>query len=171
MGKKSRPQLTSRRNEFASSAATEDAVMETLCLIHDKQQLRGTCYFEFLPGIYKGQCWNEGSVFLSEEAFSYLEPVIQRHESRFDHYAFTEISKSTWMKIVADLERLTEKLGEAEAVGDLERDVGFFFSESAREFAKDFRTNANRLSKVTRELMIWLQEQLQKEDCVSVLGI
>jgi hypothetical protein len=145
--------------------------MEPLCLIRDKQQLRGTCYFEFLPGKYKGQCWNEGSVFLPEEVFSYLEQVIRRHESRFDHYAFTAIRRPTWEKIIADLERLTAKIGEAEAVSDLESDVGFFFSDSAREFAKDFRVNADRLAALTRDLVAWLQEQLQKEDCVSVLGM
>ena len=43
--------------------------MEPIRLIRDTADLRGTCYFEFLPGEYNKKCWNVESVFLDEEAF------------------------------------------------------------------------------------------------------
>ncbi len=87
-------------------------------LIRDTAELSGTCYFEFLPGPYRDECWNEGSVFMAEDVFGLVEPIIARHEPRFDHYSFVGIRRPTWERILLELDQL--------AVGSGRREVAAF---------------------------------------------
>src|SRR4051794_827744 len=119
--------------------------MDPIRLIKDKTELQGTGYFELLPGEYQGQCWKAGSVFLAEDVFDLVEPVIARHEPRFDHYAFVAIPRPTWERIIADLERLAELAGSAAGVGNLRGEAGFISSDAEEEFAREFRVNADAL--------------------------
>lgn len=80
--------------------------MGPIRLIRDTAELSGTCYFEFLPGPYRDKCWNEGSVFLAEEVFRIIEPIIARNEPQFDRYSFVGIRRPTWERILPELERL-----------------------------------------------------------------
>jgi hypothetical protein len=57
-------------------------------LIRDKRQLEGTAYFEFLPGRYTGQHWNEKSVYLDEEVLGLIEKPFMDSLPSYDHYAF-----------------------------------------------------------------------------------
>lgn len=43
-----------------------------LKILHSRNELEGTCYIELLPGKYCGTCWNEGSLFFTEEDFGYF---------------------------------------------------------------------------------------------------
>ena len=145
--------------------------MSPIRLIKDKAELRGTCYFEFLPGEYKEECWNDGSVFLDEETFALIEAIIARHEPRFDHYSFVGIRRPVWEGIMADLKRLAISVDGATSVSDIRDAVGFFFTTSEREFAENLRSNAEALAKLIRELVAWLRVQLKTHESVSVLGM
>jgi hypothetical protein len=145
--------------------------MNRIHLIRDKAELQGTCYFEFLPGEYKMQCWNEGAVFLAEDVFGLIEPIIARHEPRFDRYSFVGIRRHAWERITGDLERLAKLAERASGVGDLVGEVGFFFTTTEAEFAQEFRVNADALGRLARELARWVREQLREQECVAVLGM
>jgi hypothetical protein len=145
--------------------------MDAIRLIRDKAELQGTCYFELLPGEYKGRCWNDGSVFLAEDVFGLIEPVVERHEPAFSHYSFVAIQRPAWERITADLERLAERADRATGVRDLHGEVGFIFSPTEAEFVRDFRANADALARLGRELAAWAREQLREHECVSILGI
>jgi len=145
--------------------------MDPIRLIRDKAELQGTYYFEFLPGEYKGQCWNEGSVFLAEDVFGLIEPIIARHEPRFDHYSFVNIRRHAWERIIGDLERLAECAERAAGVGDLAGQVAFIFSTTEADFTREFRVNAGALGRLTQELAGWVRERLREHECVSVLGM
>lgn len=145
--------------------------MDPIRLIRNRAELRGTCYFELLPGEYSGKCWNDGSVFLAEDVFALLEPVIARHEPRFDHYSFVGIAAHTWERIITDLEQLADRAEAASNVGDILGEDGPFFTTIRTEFARSIRTNADALARLARELIGWLRENLKSHDCVSVLGI
>ncbi len=110
-------------------------------IITDKNELEGTCYFEILPGKYKGQCWKDCSIFLDEEVFSLIEPAFERHVPNYDHYAFTDVSKEQWNMILNDL--ISQKL------------------DSKREDTK----------KLIDELTVWVRSQLENEDYLAVLGL
>ena len=40
-------------------------------------EVTGSLYFELQPGQYQGECWTDGSVFITEEVFGYLESVLR----------------------------------------------------------------------------------------------
>jgi hypothetical protein len=145
--------------------------IEPIRLIRNTAELRGTCYFEFLPGTYKGQCWNEESVFLAEEVFGLIEPIIARHEPRFDHYAFVAIRRDTWSRITTDLKGLAERCGIASSVGDLAGEVGFLFTTTEAEFARDVSANTRDLARMAGELTAWLRTELRNHECVTILGM
>ena len=48
-------------------------------LITQLSELHHTVYIEFYPGPYREECWCSDSVFLTEEAFSFVEPIFRRH--------------------------------------------------------------------------------------------
>ena len=85
-------------------------------LIRDKSELKSTCYIEFLPGVYRGKCWNEASVFLDESDFFKLKLIFEQRCPAFDYFAFTTIDAETWRRIAADLRVLAavdQELGPA----------------------------------------------------------
>src|SRR5689334_15539437 len=108
---------------------------DAIRLIHDQAELRGTAYFELLPGSYRGKCWNDGSVFLTEEAWGYVERVVSELEPTYDHYAFTEVRAETWRLIFAKLRLLRGQVLAAQTVAQLPDEIGFFFKTSRDEFA------------------------------------
>lgn len=145
--------------------------MESIRLIYNLNELRGSCYFELLPGEYQGRCWNETSVFFTEEVFSYVEPIIEFHEPNFDHHSFVVIGKDIWKLIIQDFEKLAQELKRANNVKEIEGRLGFTFSDSAALFSNNFRSNANVLADMLRDLSEWLWENLKRYEVISVLGI
>lgn len=140
-------------------------------LIHDTAELRGTCYFELLPGKYEGQCWREGSLFIAEETWGYLEPVVEGLEPQYGHYSFVDVPASKWREIAEALRALAADIGRAQKVDELPARVGFFFSTSRSEFAAGFKNNRDALVALLRELCVWIDSQLETHDHVAVLGI
>jgi hypothetical protein len=149
----------------------EESSAKHIRLIQNLNELHGTCYFEILPGRYEGNCWNQNSVFMTEEVFGYLEPMFERNEPNFDHYAFIEIKREAWLLIIRDFCSLIEVLEQAQDIQELEGKIGFIFKDSMDRFANDFRSNAVDLIDVLRELSQWLENQLKSYDYLSVLGI
>jgi hypothetical protein len=145
--------------------------MEPITILRDPAALEGTAYIELLPGGYRASCWNLGSVFFTEEVFGYLEPIIERHEPRFDHYDFVDVDRSTWSAIVDDFADLARALRTASSVDDVEPLLGFFFQGTRQDFAASFGENADALAALLDELCTWLQDQLSRENVIAVLGM
>jgi hypothetical protein len=145
--------------------------MEPITIYRDPAELDGTAYIELLPGGYRDSCWNAGSVFLTEEVFGYFEAIIERHEPRFDHFAFVDVERSTWNAILDDFADLARALRTATSVDEVESMLGFFYLGTRQQFAASFREHADALAATLDELHAWLTEQLSRENVVAVLGM
>jgi hypothetical protein len=145
--------------------------METIRAIKNKGELEGTCYVELLPGKYKEQCWNASSLFFEEEVFGYLENIISKHVPAYDHYAFTQIDKVAWDKIIDDFQSLESTLDQYQSVEDLRKDVGFLFRGSEVQFAENFKENKAALGRLLSEVSIWISKESSQKGCVTVLGL
>lgn len=141
-----------------------------LSLIRNTAELHGTCYIELLPGKYKGTCWMPGSLFLTEELFGFIEPIVQRHVPAYDHYAFTEISRSAWGSIIVDVHHVAERLLAVRVPADLP-ELGYIFQTTRTHLEGNLAPNCTALAHVLLELTKWLGDTLEIDDCVSVLGI
>lgn len=153
------------------SRSTRSRPMEPITIFRDPASLEGTAYIELLPGGYRDSSWNAGSVFLTEEVFGYFEPIIERHESRFDHFAFVDVERPTWNAILKDLAQVASALRTAASIDEVPPLVGFFYLRTKQEFAASFRENADTLAALLDELGVWLQEQLSREPVIAVLGM
>lgn len=141
-------------------------------LLHvSKDTLRGTAYFEFLPGRYRGNCWTERSVFLDEEAFGYIEPIFLRQLPDYDHYAFVEVARPRWLPILAELDGLVGVLRGRPDDRTLAEVLGFYFADTQRKFFEDRDGSVAAVEHMASELSAWLRRVLQDEECVSVLGL
>jgi hypothetical protein len=149
----------------------EESSRDKIRLIRYLTELSGSCYFEILPGKYGGKCWNQNSVFMTEEVFGYLEPIFERHIPDFDHYAFVEISRDDWMLIIADFNNLLQVLDQAQDIKELVGKLGFIFKDSIERFENHFSSNIIMLAGTVRDLSEWVNEQIKSQDYISVLGI
>lgn len=91
-------------------------IMEEIKLIKNKNELEGTCYFEFLPGKYNNQCWQDDSVYLDEETFCLIAHIFEKNLLEYDYYSFMEIEKDQWPLIINDLEILGNQKKELETM-------------------------------------------------------
>lgn len=145
--------------------------MEDIRIITDKGELEGTCYVEILPGAYKKQCWNDGSLFFDEEVFGYIESTIERRVAGYDHYAFTEIEKENCLSIADDLDRLAARVTAATSLADLENHVGFLFKGTDERFAAEFEVNKDALAQLATQFSLWLRTTAGSHGRITVLGI
>jgi hypothetical protein len=145
--------------------------MDNIRLIRDRSAAKGGEYFELLPGLYAGKCWNDGSLYIEEEVFGLIEPVFQRHAPMYDHYGFTEVRGASCGEIAAELGRMRSILEQAGCTKDLRGSVGFYCVGTEERFAANWRASAASLARMADELALWMTSAASEHGCISVLGI
>jgi hypothetical protein len=139
-------------------------------LIKDPNQLQGTCYFEFLPGIYKDKCWNENSVFIDELEIDYISPILAKHIRKYDHYSFMSADKSVWKNIINDLNQMKESLRTSKSFDEFTSQLSFAFRVT-HEFEKDFEESKVKFIKMIDDFVLWIRETLKNHNQMAVLGM
>lgn len=93
---------------------------------------------ELLPGSYKGESWGGESIFFDEETFGFLEPTIEKHVQNYDHYAFTEVARTTWQNIIFEFEFLLQIASSNASEDVLKSKLGFVFKSTDNSKRCDF---------------------------------
>lgn len=132
--------------------------------------LKGTQYFEFVPGPYDGRHWQLGAVFVDEYTFSLFEGIFERRVADYDHFSLMEIDASTWRLIVEDLQSLREVLTSDQS----EQGVNLPFSSSLK--VEDYssanrKQNRHELALLLVQLVQWLEQTLIRQPVISLLGL
>jgi hypothetical protein len=140
-------------------------------MITDQSRLDGTCYIEVLPGKYNGTCWNAQSVYFTEEHFGFIERTIVRHCPKYDHYSFTDINKSIWETILAELDRLQSKIRSSSRLADFRNDVDLFFADTEQRFLESESENVKSLQQMLNDFVRWARKTLERHDSIAVLGM
>jgi hypothetical protein len=138
-------------------------------MITDQNELRGTCYIEVLPGKYQNKCWTPQSVYFEEAHFGFIELTIIRHCPKYDHYAFTDINKAIWQNILADLDRLQQRIGKSTRLSDIRDEVFITMTES--RFVESEAENMRELRQTLNNFVRWARGILDSHDSIAVLGI
>lgn len=141
-----------------------------LTLIRDTKTLEGTCYFEFLPGKFKNKCWNQQSVFLSEDAYELVEECFSRDVDRYDHYAFMEADRETIEKITQCLDVLAAKIENVASLKDLLASMRIGEYQRS-ELEAGWPETKQPLKMMVRELSQWLRDSILGHEVVSILGM
>ena len=135
-----------------------------------KGEFTGTLYFEFAPGGYTGNHWQENAVYLSEEVFELIEPVFVKVIPSFGRYAPNEISRSNWELILMELQALKETLVKASTPADVGERM-WISEKFETPFSERFDDARFAVLKLITDLHAWLDVQLKSHEKVSVLGI
>jgi len=135
-------------------------------LYRNKKELNGTCYFEFLPGKYQNKCWNDNSVFLSEDSVYLFEDLLKKVNNKYDHYAFIGYNKN---QISLLINELSKRLYEIENINNYELVGTFFRKEYYSELNENLRRNKNEIKIMLQDLIDWLKTININE--ITILGI
>jgi hypothetical protein len=146
-------------------------MLDEIRLIRDRRELDGNLYFEFLPGEFDGQFWNDGSVYVAEEVFGYLERMFVLYAPLVEHYSFANVPREQWYPLLQHLTQFAAQLDVATNMDDVRGDLEFVFRDSEERFAADFEQNARAFAALIRELVAWVGEQLETRAGVAILGI
>jgi hypothetical protein len=134
-----------------------------------KSQCVGSCYFEFGIGP-RQRYWSSRSVYMSDEAFDFLNPTFQRFVPEFDYYGFTRIGKAQWDGIIAELRALRDRLATATDYAPFDEEFKFCLTPDEQQ-PENFRRIAADLVKLIDDLTAWVSKTLEKHAVVRVIGM
>jgi hypothetical protein len=100
--------------------------------------LDSTAYMEIGPGRYSGKHWQEGFLFVGEDAFKMAEGILARHFPDYDHFAMNQIPMEVGMKIIDEWQQAADALHHA------------IPSEAARLLRLDASRHAGLENEITR---------------------
>ena len=135
-----------------------------------KGEFTGTLYFEFAPGGFSANHWQETSVYLADEVFELIEPVFVKVIPNFAHYSFNEISRGDWELILMEFQALKETLVKASMPADIREKI-WLYGKFETLFSEHFDDARCAVLKLVTDLYAWLDVQLRTHEKVSVLGI
>ncbi len=130
---------------------------------------QSTAFFELLPRRYDGACWNSDSVYVEEEVFGLIEPIIYDSVSTYDHYAFTEVYPAEMQKIVSGLSHLVEQLERGDERQFM--NLGYFFQTTEARVREEWPHIRPRLVNLCSDLRDWFQGMLSDGKTVTLMGI
>jgi hypothetical protein len=107
----------------------------------ESSELDSTGYVEIGPGKYAGKHWQDGFLFVWEDAFAMAEGIVAKHVPNYDHFSMTDIPKEVGRKVIAEWRAAADRLpgmsvDEARAALNLQssyRDRSPAFRHGARE--------------------------------------
>jgi len=140
-------------------------------LIRDKSLLEGTAYFEFLPGHFANEHWNDSSVFLDEEILCLIERPFMEALPDYDHYSFFDVSLTQWQATLDHLEKLRDALASAQGIHDVANQFCCIWPGTEKSFAEDFDRNRKDLIYLITEFNSWVNSTLKEHDTIAVLGM
>ncbi|MDH5178185.1 MAG: hypothetical protein OEZ39_00840 [Gammaproteobacteria bacterium] len=134
-----------------------------------KSELDSTGYMEIGPGKYAGKHWQEGFLFVWEDAFGMAEGVVLKYFNSYDHFGMNEIPKDTGVLISAEWRKAADNLPAADASeypSLLNLDAAYRSNLEA-----EVSGNKQSISQLLIELADSLDEFYKTEDWVCILGM
>jgi hypothetical protein len=136
-------------------------------LIKNKSELKGTCYFEFLPGKYKNKCWNDNSVFISENALCVIEDLLIKSNKNYDHCSFVHYTNNQ-MEMMKN--ECIERINRIKNSEDYKLPELYYNEEYYDELnIDDIGKYKDEIIKMIEELVLWMESI--KENEITILGI
>lgn len=145
--------------------------MKNIAFFDAKSKLSTNCMTEVLVGAFSGYTKGADMIAFEEDVFGLLEDIVESVVPNFGHYAATEIHKKDWTKIIAKFVILVSELRSANQITDIKSPLYFHFQNTEIEFLSDFEKNKTKLANMTEELCKWLTDKLEKEDCITIVGM
>lgn len=142
-------------------------VHDRIHLITQLSELHHTVYIELYPGPYRDRCWCTDSVFLSEEAFRFVEPIFRRHTPQYDYYSFMELPRIAGAQVIAELTGVVRAIRGESLVAPLAPSAAEAFEHIGQGSSEEHQAVAG----LADRLATWMEQEYVDADVISVLGL
>lgn len=134
-----------------------------------KSELDSTGYMEIGPGKYSGKHWQDGFLFVWEDAFGMAEGIIMKHFKDYDHFGMNDVPKeigilisSDWLQAASALKTASEE--QYQELLNLDIAYRTYMQTEVSE-------NKESIIKLLIELANSFEQFYKAEDCVCILGM
>lgn len=141
-------------------------------IIYDLEILQGTGYVEIKPSKYSGDNWNKGSIFFTDETFTYFSKAIEKHYKNYSLWGISEINSDTWKLILAELENLKIFLSNDPKPEELKNHIEFLYLKITEKYVfGNLNNNLKDMVKVINDFQSWITEKSKDNEYISILGV
>ncbi|MDD9927601.1 MAG: hypothetical protein OXR03_17395 [Rhodospirillaceae bacterium] len=139
-----------------------------LNLVTNTENLEGTLYYEFYPGLWTEEHWNPASVYVHDDAFTLISQVFRNRIHLFDPYGISKISGSRVTSVIEGLDEFAKTVSGTEKPenlwhGELEADI--------LEQIDDWNLARRELSVMLRRLGQWMLGVQAKKQPITIIGL
>jgi hypothetical protein len=114
------------------------------------------------------------SVWVSEDAFSFLEPAVREccaDYKQYSHWGITEIRRVEWPQLQRRWQGLADKLERASSADEYGENVWLGSDESKQDFREHFSSVKAGAVGMISELSSWIDGILAEQPSVFLKGI
>jgi hypothetical protein len=135
----------------------------------ETSQLNSTGYVEIGPGKYSGKHWQDGFLFVWEDAFGMAEGIVAKHVSSYDHFSTTDIPKDVGQRVIAEWRDAADRLS---AMSPAQAHAALNLQAAYRE-RLDAEVDLHRddIANMLRDLADECSKFYEREEWICVLGI
>lgn len=135
----------------------------------NKVDLESTGYMEIGPGKYAGLHWQEGFIFVRDDAFAVAEGVIEKHFPDYDHLEMNDIPKGVAIKIISEWKKIADRVPNL-ARPDIEP-VMNLVSSKFRGLEQEIDSHRNQVSAFLRSIATECENFIRESDWICILGM
>jgi hypothetical protein len=134
-----------------------------------KDGLGSTGYMEIGPGKYSGKHWQDGFIFVWEDAFGMAEGILVKHINKYDHFGMNDIPNEVGQKVIADWRSIANGLDRMEAC---EIHIALNLKASYRDYLeKEIISNKNKIAEMLMNLSSECDHYFQSGPWICILGM
>ena len=135
----------------------------------NKAELDSTGYMEIGPGKYSSEHWQDGFIFIGEDAFGVAEGIIERHFPTYDHIGMNDLPRAIAVKVIRDLRSAAGILQSLNRF-EIETALNLTAAQYA-ELGAEVETNREEISNLLRALANECEDFLRQSDWLCILGM
>jgi hypothetical protein len=135
----------------------------------NKNELDSTGYMEIGPGKYSGEHWQDGFLFIWEDAFGMAEGIIAKHLPDYDHFGMNDIPKEIGKEIISEWE---ECAGQLCSLSTEQAQIKLNLGASYREnLESEISAHCAEVAGMLKELSAECRNYYKNEGHICVLGM
>ena len=132
-------------------------------------ELDSTGYIEVGPGRYDGRHWQDGFLFVWEDAFGMAEGILAKHLPEYDHFGMNDVPKVIGLAVVSEWRRVAEALPAMGA--DEASDALNLIATYSSRLDDEVIQRRSEIATLLRELADACEHFYAQGDWVCVLGM
>jgi len=138
-------------------------------VFHNKAELDSTAYMEIGPGKYSGAHWQDGFLFIAEDAFGMAEGVLVKHFPSYDHFAMNDLPKDAGRRVTSEWRDVAGRLSSSSGE---QAQAALNLSASYRtRLESDVVPHKSEIASMLRELADACDKLYEQQEWVCILGM